>query len=187
MKSRQLAVCLEGIVLPEHCDAVPIEGGINYTNNRQNSSLFYLFKLSTFRLLRSKLSVFSSVAKSNKNGMGSFSEITAHNSLFELIFRWGPVPISKPPKTENLGPQVALSSGQGVAFRILCGEKEGRLFSPQPSSWWELRKKRNKKRYRDGDCMKAKKWWSLGDSNSRPHPCEGCVLTNWTKRPHEKL
>ena len=30
---------------------------------------------------------------------------------------------------------------------------------------------------------RRQKWWSLGDSNSRPHPCEGCVLTNWTKRP----
>ena len=91
-------------------------------------SLSYLFKLSTSWLLCSKLSVFFCVSQSEKNGMGWFSEKTAHNSLFELNLRWGRVPISKPPKTENLGREVALRSDENATYWILCGERESRLF-----------------------------------------------------------
>jgi len=91
-----------------------------------------------------------------KKGMGWFSEKTAHNSLFELNLRWGRVPISKQPKTENLGREVPLSSDESATYWILCGERDGRLFFPHPSNWGGLRGKRMKNRYRDGDCTKTK-------------------------------
>ena len=67
---------------------------------------------------------------------------------------------------------------------ILCGELYS-LESGVLTSKWRLKRKilyikaSPIGRWR---CFLSR-WWSLGDSNSRPHPCEGCVLTNWTKRP----
>ena len=68
---------------------------------------------------------------------------TTHNSPLELNRRWGRVPISKPPKTENLGRELALSSEHNALFRILCGEFRGRYSLHKPRFEGKLAK--NKK------------------------------------------
>ena len=76
--------------------------------------------------------------------------------------------------------------------KFLHGELREPACYAQSLNQWGVRKKTNwdergvRKKSIIGRSMmprRQKKWWSLGDSNSRPNPCEGCVLTNWTKRP----